>query len=134
MKRISLLVASFVAASWFAFGVGAAVAAPAIVVTEPPPPPRVETIPAPVAGRAWVEGHWVWRDGDYVWRPGHWVTARRDMVWVQGHWVERDGEWTYVEGHWRRGRGNAYGWRNRDDDGDGIANYEDRFPRDSSRS
>jgi hypothetical protein len=132
MKKISLMAAALVAASTFGFASTAAQAAYAIVAPDAPPPPRVETVPAPRAGRTWVEGHWAYRDGEYAWVPGHWMTARRNMEWVQGHWVQRDGEWAWVEGHWRRGR--ALGWRDRDNDGDGVANYNDRYPNDPTRS
>ena len=134
MKRMTLIAAALAASSFFG---AAAYAVPAVVITDAPPPPRAESVPAPRAGRVWVEGHYVYRDGQYAWVRGHWQNARRGMVWEQAHWQQRpNGEWVFVEGHWRRGgdNGRHYGWNRGDNDGDGVANRFDQYPNNPNRS
>lgn len=135
MKRTTLAAAVLAAVS--AIGAGTASAQQrAIVITEAPPAPRYEVAPDPRPGRVWVEGHYAWRNGEYTWVQGHWQRAQRDMVWRQAEWVQRpDGSWVFREGRWVPDRrGNAYGNRHRDNDGDGVANRFDRYPWDSERS
>lgn len=81
----------------------------------PPPPPRARPIPAPRAGKVWVQGHWEWRGNRYIWRDGHWVGMRPGQHYVQPSWVERNGRWHYQGGRWDR-------------DGDGVPNRYDRQP------
>src|SRR5262245_23153065 len=66
------------------------------------PAARVEVVPAPRHGYAWVPGHWTWARGGWVWVKGHHVrgvvaampapvaevvVARPSHrhVWVKGH-------------------------------------------------
>ncbi len=83
------------------------------------PAPRVEVVPAPRHGYAWVPGHWTWSRGGWVWIRGHHVrgavapmpapvaevvTMRPSPrhVWVKGHHMWRGGAWVWVPGAWVR--------------------------------
>jgi hypothetical protein len=94
-------------------------------VREAPPEVRVEEVPAPRHGYQWVPGYWNWEHRRHVWHPGTWVRARHGYVYMQPTWVQRDGRWVLESGHWRR--------HNRDRDGDGVPNREDRRPNDPTR-
>jgi hypothetical protein len=92
----------------------------AVIIGERPmPAARVEVVPAPRVGYAWVRGHWVWRAG-WVWVPGHYVRgevppmpaeivevvpARPSPahVWIKGHHVWEGGRWVWHTGVWVRG-------------------------------
>lgn len=103
----------------------AAVCAPAtaqVYVEVAPPPPRVEHMPPPRHGHAWVSGHWEWRRHGYRWVPGHWVAARPGYRYHGPEWVARDGRWYMERGRWERDR-----------DHDGVPNRFDRHPNDPSR-
>ncbi|MBA2673826.1 YXWGXW repeat-containing protein [Ramlibacter sp.] len=142
MKRNALFATLLAAGTML--GSATAFAVPAIVVDVAPPAPRSEVMPAPRAGRVWVEGHYQWRDGEYAWRPGHWQAARNGMHWEQARWEQRDGQWMFMDGHWARGGGDRVGmnrrddrsipWGQRDSDGDGVRNRNDRFPNNPNRS
>jgi len=142
MKRNALFATLLAAGTML--GSATAFAVPAVVVDVAPPAPRAEVVPAPRAGRVWVEGHYQWRGGEYAWVPGHWMGARNGMHWEQARWEQRDGQWVFMEGHWARGGGERYGMNNRDDrsrpwgqrdsDGDGVRNRNDRFPNNPNRS
>ena len=111
----------------------------AVIVQPAPPAPVYEPIPAPVAGYVWSPGHYEWRNGQYVWMSGNWMTAREGYGWRAGHWEQaNDGNWQFVAGHWMRSGDYAYNeqrgrYGDRDRDGDGVINRDDRYPRDPSR-
>ena len=89
MTRHNLLVAALLAAS-----LGAALPAAArtevdFYVNTPPPAPRVEVVPAPRPGWAWVPGFWEWRGHRHVWVSGHWVRERHGYYYAPGRWVAR---------------------------------------------
>lgn len=111
---------------------------PTVIVQSAPPAPIYERIPATREGYIWAPGHYVWDGGRYVWRSGEWMAARPGYAWQAARWEQRgDGSWYLVGGTWvstdtyasNRGRG----WGDRDSDGDGVINRDDRFPRDPTR-
>jgi hypothetical protein len=116
-----LVLASVLAASF------AGIAAPALAavyVQVAPPAPRVEVVPAPRHGYAWVGGHWEWRRHQHVWVGGNWIRERRGYHYVAPVWEQRDNGWRMNRGEWRRG----------DRDGDGVPNNRDRAPDNPNRS
>lgn len=134
-----------------------------VVVQTAPPPPIAEYVPASRPGHVWAPGHYVLNNGRYEWRSGQWVAERPGYVWQQAQWVQRpDGSWVMAGNTWVRhglngdrdgdGIPNRYdrdsrynphgdidgdGVPNRfdnDRDGDGRANWEDRYPNNPYRS
>ncbi len=110
---------------------GAALALPAqampdvtVYYESPPPPLRVETVPSPRTGYIWTPGYWELRDGRHEWRPGHWERERVGYVYVPPTWVQRENRWYFEPGR----------WRNRDNDGDGVRNGDDRAPNNPYRN
>lgn len=105
-----------------------------VVMVQPAPPaPMYEAVPASREGYIWAPGHYVWDNGRYLWRPGEWVASRPGYAWQAAHWEQRsDGSWYLVGGTWVRTDDVAV-YRNRDRDGDGVINRNDRFPRDPGR-
>ncbi|KKB64517.1 hypothetical protein WM40_05535 [Robbsia andropogonis] len=67
-----LLAAAGVVAVVAVCGNVAAFAQEVIVARPAPPPLRVEVVPPPRVGYAWVRGHWQWDGRAYAWVPGHW--------------------------------------------------------------
>jgi len=145
-------------------GLGAAAHAQyTAIVSVAPPAPRVEVVPSPRHGYVWAPGHYEWRGGQYAWVDGHWLSARNGYEYREPRWVQRgNGEWMMVGGNWERGaygdrdhdgvpnrydadnrrfgpngdldRDGIPNARDRDRDGDGVRNRDDRFPDDRRRS
>jgi hypothetical protein len=112
-----------------------------VMVQPAPPAPIYEAVPAPREGYIWAPGHYAWDNGRYAWRGGEWVASRPGYAWQAAHWQQRsDGSWYLVGGTWvgtdnyasyenQRGA-----WGDRDRDGDGVRNRDDRFPNDPYRN
>ncbi len=66
-----------------------------------PPPSRVVVMPAR-AGYIWVEGHHVWRGGQWVFVAGHYEPVRSGHRWVPGHYQQTPRGHAWVPGHWVR--------------------------------
>lgn len=120
---------------------GAATAAPSasaeVFVRVAPPAPRVEVVPAPRHGYAWVPGYWDYRGHRYVWVQGTWVRERPGYRYYSPRWVQRDGRWVMERGRWDRGDRDHDGVPNRydrDRDGDHVPNRFDRAPNNPNRS
>ena len=64
-----------------------------------PPARRVERW-APRRGHVWVNGHWDWRNGDYVWVGGRYERERRGYRWREPRWEMRNGAYVSVAGGW----------------------------------
>ena len=129
MLKKTLLVA-IVAASLGSVAAPQASAAD-LYVRVAPPAPRVEYVPAPRHGYAWVPGYWDYRGHRHVWIAGTWVRERPGYRYVGPRWVERDGGWSMEHGRWARGDRDHDGIANaydHDRDGDGVANRHDRAP------
>ena len=75
----------------------------AVTVAGAPPAPRVEAVPAPRRGWAWVPGYWGWNGHRHAWVRGSWVHERRGYVYLRPQWVERNGHWELRRGAWVRG-------------------------------
>ena len=90
------------------------------VVMLAPPQPRLEPMPPPRGGYAWVPGHWAWGGDAYAWRPGQWVAQRPEHAYVPGRWVQAEGGWRWVEGDWKPHKKHKKrkhdDWDERDDD------------------
>jgi hypothetical protein len=109
-----------------------------VIVQQAPPAPLIEATPGARDGYVWTPGHYEWRDGRYVWMTGHWIDARPGYAWQPAHWQQRsDGSWLLVGGTWVQTNNYAYGRDdhrydgargNRDRDGDGVRNRDDRYP------
>jgi WXXGXW repeat (2 copies) len=103
------------------FGSGLSTAEAQVIVGERAmPAPRVEVVPGPRAGYAWVPGHWTWRRGGWVWIRGHHVRGAAIVampapvvevvpvrpsarhVWAKGHHVYEGGHWVWRRGVWVR--------------------------------
>jgi len=77
------------------------------VVTRPYPssPPRGyyerRTVqPARYSDPYYIEGHWGWRNSNWVWVPGRWVQRpRQNAVWVGGQYDPYTSR--YRSGYWR---------------------------------
>ncbi|RQP26049.1 YXWGXW repeat-containing protein [Piscinibacter terrae] len=111
-------------------------AATTVWVRQAPPAVRVEEVPAPRQGFAWVPGHWEWRHGRYVWYRGNWVRERVGYAYAAPTWVEHNGRWQMQQGHWSRHDEDHDGVPNRHDhdrDGDGVRNSQDRHPDNPNR-
>ena len=107
-----------------------------ITIDVAPPAPRVERVPAPRRGYAWVPGYWNWNGHRHVWVQGQWVRERRGYRYAEPQWVQRNGRWELQRGEWRRGDRDRDGIPNRfdrDRDGDGVPNVSDRRPNDPNR-
>jgi hypothetical protein len=106
-----------------------------VIVQSGPPAPIYEATPNPRAGYIWTPGHYDWRDGRYVWMTGNWLESRPGYAWQAAHWEQRgDGSWVLVSGNWVQTSNVAYGQDQRyyrgerDRDGDGVRNRDDRYP------
>ena len=121
-----LLIASLLAGSFGSMALAVPATAAVIVVRQAPPAARAERTPAPRRGYQWVAGHWNWRHNRHVWVRGNWVRERPGYVYSQPTWQERDGRWHMSAGNWARGQ--------RDRDGDGVPNREDRRPNNPKRN
>ncbi|MEP6825366.1 MAG: hypothetical protein ABI919_11180 [Ramlibacter sp.] len=97
-----------------------------VIITVAPPAPVQEVVPAPRRGREWAPGHYEWRRGRHQWVAGHWIKSRPGYAYSGPRWVERDGRWSMEQGRWMRG--------NRDNDGDGVRNRDDRRPNNPNRN
>jgi len=72
-------------------------------VLEEPPRDIEEVIPVrPRADMIWIQGHHIWRRGQWIWVSGHWKKTRPGRIWVGGHWKKAPRGWIWVEGHWAR--------------------------------
>lgn len=101
-----------------------------------PPPLRVERMPPPRRGYAWVPGYWDWRGQRHVWIAGNWVRERPGYYYDQPRWVAQNGGWVLQRGHWARGdrdRDGIPNRRDRDRDGDGVPNRYDQRPDNPNR-
>lgn len=56
---------------------------------------------APSASHIWVEGDWVYTNGNYAWHEGYWAAPRRGRVWVAGNWEQGRRGYYWRAGHWR---------------------------------
>lgn len=74
-------------------------ASAAYPTTAPPPPPR-DRAPRLAPGKAWVPGHFIWRDGRYQWKSGYIAPARPGQRFQPGEWVRRGGRYEWIEGNW----------------------------------
>jgi hypothetical protein len=119
----TLLAAGLVAAALGMMSIPTCAAPVGIMIDVAPPPPRVEVLPAPRRGYAWVPGYWNWVGHRHVWVRGTWVRERRGYVYAEPRWMERDGHWEFRRGEWARG----------DRDHDGVPNGVDRHPNDPRR-
>jgi len=92
---LSIIVASFSAASFGQIGVG-------ISVRIGPPPLPVYAQPiCPGPGYMWTPGYWAWNDDDgYYWVPGTWVVAPVGMLWTPGYWGWGGGLYLWHAGYW----------------------------------
>ena len=123
------------------------------VVRVAPPAPVVESVPSPRHGHVWAPGYYDHRGGNYSWVKGHWERSRAGYAYRDARWVQTaNGDWRRVGGNWERGshgdrhhagianrhdrhNGNRQALRpNRDQDGDGVRNRDDRFPYNPRRS
>src|ERR1044071_4636986 len=121
MIRRDVMLKKILLATMVAESVGISVpnvASAAVYVEVAPPAPRVEVVPAPRRGYAWVPGYWQWRHGRYVWVSGTWVRERPGYHYVSPRWVEHGGRWYMEEGRWAR----------HDRDHDGVPNRYDHAP------
>jgi WXXGXW repeat (2 copies) len=101
-----------------------------------PPALRVERMPPPRRGYAWVPGYWDWRGKRHVWVAGNWVRERPGYYYEQPRWVAQNGGWVLQRGHWARGdrdRDGIPNRRDRDRDGDGVPNRYDQRPDNPNR-
>jgi hypothetical protein len=113
-------------------------AAPYVDIRVAPPPPRVEAVPAPRRGYAWVPGYWDWRGRRHVWVSGNWVRERPGYVYSHPTWVQEGDHWRFNRGAWARGgrdrdRDGVPNRMDRDRDGDGVPNNRDRHPNNPNR-
>ena len=97
-----LLFATLVASAVTVAAVMPLPAAAQVYVQVAPPAPRVEVVPAPRRGFAWVPGYWEWRGRRHVWVGGTWVRERPGYAYVSPAWVQRDGRWYFERGRWNR--------------------------------
>ncbi|MDB5752633.1 MAG: hypothetical protein JWP65_3054 [Ramlibacter sp.] len=160
MNRNTSIAAAVAAASLLglapaAHAVPAVVApAPQVIVLQSAPPPAVyEQVPAARPGYIWAPGHYEWRDGRYAWSAGRWIDERPGWRWQEARWLQGpDGSWHLLGGQWvrteasrddprvmggPRGDQDGDGVANQDDrdrDGDGVRNRDDDFPRDPTRN
>lgn len=120
----TLLAAAMLAGSLVSVALPAS--AGVIIVREAPPQLRVERTPDARRGYLWAPGHWEWKHQRHVWVRGVWLRDRAGYVYQQPAWNEHDGRWQLTRGQWRRGQ--------RDRDGDGVPNRDDRRPNNPNRS
>jgi hypothetical protein len=73
-----------------------------VIVTEAPPPVRQEVVgTAPTTSHVWIQGYWMYRNGNWAWVPGHWeVRPRLNAAWVPGHWDQTSRGYAWNPGHW----------------------------------
>jgi WXXGXW repeat (2 copies) len=74
------------------------------VVKVRPAAPVAVRIASPGPRHIWVDGEWLWRNGNYVYKPGYWHLPRGREKWVPGHWKRARGGWIWVPGHFRHRR------------------------------
>lgn len=122
MKK--LLIAALVAGSLGSVALPSTAAV--VIVREAPPPPRAERMPEARRGYTWVAGHWDYRNNHHQWVKGSWLRDRNGYVYHQPTWAEHDGKWQMSRGEWARGQ--------RDNDGDGVKNRDDRRPNNPNRN
>lgn len=56
--------------------------------------------PAPLTGKAYVPGIWVFNNYRYVWQPGYWYDCQQGWVWIPGYYVWTPAGYVWVEGYW----------------------------------
>ena len=67
----------------------------------PPAPAAVAAAPAPMVTYALLPGHWALQGWKYAWVPPETVPRRVEYrPFVQGHYVWRNGEWDWVPAHY----------------------------------
>ena len=126
IKLKTTFLAAALAASFSAFAPSLA-SAQNFTVRIAPPETRQQLEPGPRRGYVWVPGYWNWnaQRARHVWVGPTWVRERHGYYYNQPQWVERDGRWGLQRGNWARGQ--------RDRDGDGVRNRDDRNPNNPRR-
>ena len=56
---------------------------------------------SPGPGYVWVEGDWIYTNGNYNWHEGYWSAPRRGRTWVAGSWEQGRRGYVWRKGHWR---------------------------------
>ena len=88
-----------------------------------PPARRYEPVQHRV-GHIWVPGAWQYNNGKYDWNSGRLVAERKGYYYAPDRWVDHDNnKWAYQRGGW-----------NRDSDGDGVPDRNDRAPNNPRRN
>jgi hypothetical protein len=94
----SLLAAGLLALGSAAFG---QVDVQQIVVSQPLRNLVVDSIQSqPDYAAAWIPGHWLIAEGQYVWAPGRWVYPRPNTVWIPPEWEPCRGGYALRPGFW----------------------------------
>lgn len=91
------------------YAIGVAFAASALISCEvasvgvavQPSRPAYVRPNSPGAGYVWIEGDWVYTNGNYNWHEGYWSAPRRGRSWVAGSWEQGRRGYTWRRGHWR---------------------------------
>ena len=50
----------------------------------------------------WIEGDWIWRNGNYEFRQGYWELPRHGQRRVPGTWMKTRFGWQWQPGYWVR--------------------------------
>ena len=82
----------------------AATVSPAPVLEQPLPPAFSQEVPEPrpSAQHVWLNGHWRWREGNYVWIAPHWERPPvANATWIEPRWEKRENGYVLVEGYWQ---------------------------------
>lgn len=70
MQRSAIVILSGVFATFIS---AKSYAQEVIVIKKQPPVPKIEVIEGPPAsGLHWIQGHWKWKDDNFVWVKGRW--------------------------------------------------------------
>lgn len=73
------------------------------------PPSLVSELPPEHAhvspGDVWIDGHWLFRDGQYAWVAGRYIAGRRGLTLVQPSWLATSAGYVYQPAHWEDDHG-----------------------------
>jgi hypothetical protein len=74
-----------------------------------PPSVPIAALPATVVhaspGDVWIDGHWLFRDGQYAWVEGRYIAGRRGLTLVQPSWIATSAGYVYQPAHWEDAHG-----------------------------